>query len=187
MAPPNNNPINSMNKKLYIPLILVITFCIISCWKEKEKKVQQEQVESSVSIKESMKPENRVVNYDSLFNKLLPLGNLVLQNPSDTAHIRPLLDAAYDSVSGVFYCIGKGTMNPKLPEAAQQQAIKRAAQNTGMRWAIYLKSWQKGNMVSLDRNLSGQFSAGSTLLLEKNVGDTLFQLLSVSAEDINIL
>jgi hypothetical protein len=140
-----------------------------------------------VSIKESMKPEKRVINYDSLFNELLPLGNVILQNPSDTSHIRSLLHAAYDSISGVFYCVGKGTMNPNLPEAAQQQGIKRAAQNTGMRWAVYLKSWQDGNIVPLEKEISGKFSAGCTLLLEKSVGDTLYQLLSVSAGDVKVL
>ena len=174
--------------KITLPITIIIFFlCLLSCWKKKEKQAQQEQVESSVSIKEKMKPEKRVIDYDSLFNELLPLEDLIIQNPSDTSHIRDLLDAAYDSVSSVFYCIGKGTMNPKLPEAAQQQAIKRAAQNTGMRWAVYLKSWQEGNMVPLENKISGKFSAGSSLLLEKSVGDTLYQLLSVSADDVKVL
>ena len=176
-----------MNKKFTVTIILLLALCIISCWKEKKKQTQQEEVESSVLIKEAMKPEKRVIDYDSLFNELLPLEDLITQNPSDTAHIRHLLDAAYDSVSGVFYCIGKGTTNPKMPEAAQQQAINRAAQNTGMRWAVYLKSWQGGNMIPLDNKISGKFSAGSTLLLEKSVGDTLYQLLSVSADDVKVL
>lgn len=175
-----------MNSKLSIPII-IITLCIFSCWEEKEKKAQEKQGKSKVSIKETMKAQNRVINYDSLFKKLLPLENHIMSNPSDTDNIKRLLGAAYDSIGGIFYCVGKGTVNPKLPAAAQQQAIKRAAKNTGMRWAIYLKSWQSGNIVPVDKEISGKFSTGSTLLLEKSVGDTLYQLLSISAGDVKIL
>ena len=175
-----------MNSKLSIPII-IITLCIFSCREEKEKKSQEKQGKSKVSIKETMKAQNRVINYDSLFKELLPLENHIMSNPSDTDNIKRLLGAAYDSIGGVFYCVGKGTVNPKLPAAAQQQAIKRAAKNTGMRWAIYLKSWQSGNIVPVDKEISGKFSTGSTLLLEKSVGDTLYQLLSISAEDVKIL
>lgn len=175
-----------MNPKLSIPIIL-ITLCIFSCREKKEKKEQVVQQEHTMSIKETMKAQNRVINYDSLFNELLPLENHIMSNPSDTENIKRLLGAAYDSIGGVFYCVGKGTANPKLPAAAQQQAIKRAAKNTGMRWAVYLKSWQNGNIVPLDKEISGKFSAGSTLLLEKSVGDTLYQLLSISAEDVKVL
>ena len=175
-----------MNPKLSIPIFL-ITLCIFSCREKKEKKEQVVQQEHTMSIKEAMKAENRVINYDSLFNELLPLENHIMSNPSDTDNIKRLLGAAYDSIGGIFYCIGKGTTNPKLPVAAQQQAMQRAAKNTGARWSLYLKTWQDGNIIPFDKEISGKLLTGTSLLLEKSVGDTLYQLLSISAADVKIL
>ena len=175
-----------MNLKPSIPII-IITLCIFSCRKEKEKKEQVVQQEHTMSIKESMKAQNRVINFDSLLNELLPLEDYIMSNPSDTEHIKRLLDAAYDSIGGIFYCVGKGTVNPKLPVSAQQQAIQRAAKNTGARWSLYLKMWREGNIIPFDKEISGQLLTGTNLLIEKSVGDTLYQLLSISADDVRIM
>ena len=175
-----------MKPKCLIIFLLFFIF-FFSCREKKEKKEQVVQQEHTMSIKEAMKAENRVINYDSLFNELLPLENHIMSNPSDTEHIKRLLGAAYDSIGGVFYCVGKGTTNPNLPASAQQQAMQRAATNTGARWSLYLKTWQDGNIIPFDKEISGKLLTGTSLLLEKSVGDTLYQLLSISAADVKIL
>ena len=175
-----------MDLKLSIPIIL-ITLCIFSCWEKKEEKEQIVQQNQAISIKEAMKAQNRVINYDSLFNELLPLENHIMSSPSDTEQINNLLGVAYDSLGGLFYCIGKGTINPELPISAQQPAMQRAAKNTGVRWSLYLKTWQNGNIIPFDKEISGKLLSGTSLLLEKNIGDTLYQLLSISADAVKIL
>ena len=175
-----------MNLKLSIPIILIL-LTIFSCRKEKEVKEQVVHQEQVMLIKEAVKAQNRVINFDSLFNELLPLEDYIMSNPSDTEHIKRLLGAAYDSIGGVFYCVGKGTVNQKLPISAQHPAMQRAARNTGARWSLYLKTWQEGNVIPFDKEIKGKLLSGSELFLEKSAGDTLYQLLSISADDVKVL
>ena len=41
--------------------------------------------------------------------------------------------------------------------------------------------------IPFDKEISGKLLTGSKLLLEKSIGDTLYQLLSISADDVKVL
>ncbi len=168
--------------------IIITSLCIvliISCRDERNKTADDQKVASHELIEETK--DKKAVNYDSLFQKILPLQNSVMQNPDDRNAMQMLLDAVYDSETALLYCVGKGAANPKLPPAVQQQGMKRAAQLTGERWALYLTEWHKGNFVALTSPIAGNLSTGGTLLFEKTESDTLFLLLSVPVDSAHIL
>lgn len=158
---------------------------LISCRKEtKSAAAGQPAVLREISRE---KKGEKAINYDSLLQILLPLQKSVTQAPDDPNAMKNLCAAAFDAEERIFYCVGTGAANPTLPPAVQEQGMKRAARLTGKRWALYLNEWRRGNYVNITSPLSGKLSSVGEVVLEKVKGDTLYLLISLPAEGMNIL
>jgi hypothetical protein len=118
------------------------------------------------------------VKYDSLLKHLLLLQNTIYSSPRDLNGIPPLLKASFDSASGCFLVVGKGTHNKSLPEASWKQGRKIASSYDAKRWALYCKSWSRGNYSAFGTRISGEITY-SKILLERLENDTLYTLVSV--------
>jgi hypothetical protein len=127
------------------------------------------------------------VNHDSLLAVLRPREAAVLADPTSNAPLQALYTAANDSMHNLFYLIGKGVPNPKLPASVQNQSMQRASRISGERWALYFKALQTGTAVSLSTPLTGNLVAGSTLLCEITSNDTLYQLFSIPSDSIILI
>jgi hypothetical protein len=118
------------------------------------------------------------VDFESLMNRLRDLQDTMYADPANSRLIPPLVKAAFDSTTGCFHVVGKGCADSSYPAAAVKALQKTAARNDAMRWALYLKSWRRGDMRPLSRQVRGEI-AYSRVLFEKDTGDTLYQLLQV--------
>jgi hypothetical protein len=123
------------------------------------------------------------IKYDSLLTRLCVLQNTIYNNPHDVNNISPLLKASFDSSSGCFLVVGKGTNNKSLPESSWKQSRKIASSYDAKRWALYCKSWSLGNNRTFGTRISGEITY-SKILLEHLEGDTLFTLVSVPTGSI---
>ncbi len=171
----------------HLTLILILSIFFLFCREEIEEKTRSKPAGTTLTEKTALSARATISNYDSLLNILLPLANTVMQNPTNSSFAMELLDAAFHTEGGRFYCIGKGVVNPKHPAAAQQQGLKKAARHTGERWALYLKAWQSDSTLSFGTKLSGRLLHAGSVHVEKMMGDTLYQLLSVSADSVELL
>ena len=169
----------------YLCPILFIAICFFHC--RDEKKVQNEQTTTITQEKTVKGAHMKVSNFDSLLNTILPLENKIMTNPSDQQYINQLLEKAFNTETKEFYCVGKGIINSKQPLAAQHQGMRRAAKNTGERWALYLKAWQKDSLITLENEIAGKLHTTGTLLYEKIEGDTLYQLLAIPSDCVHLL
>jgi|WetSurMetagenome_2_1015567.scaffolds.fasta_scaffold00008_42 hypothetical protein len=116
---------------------------------------------------------------DSLLAAVLNLENRLRANYRDTKGTQELLRAAFDSVSGCFFTVGRGTFNHSHPGAAQETERTMAARLDAKRWALYLKSIALGrNAASFGGNIAGEVTYSSTLC-ERTNGDTLALLLKI--------
>ncbi len=167
--------------------VVIISLCFLFCREEIEEKTRSKPTGTTLTEKTAQSARATISNYDSLLNILLPLANEVMQNPANSSASKELLDAAFHTEGGRFYCIGKGTANPKMSAAAQRPGLRKAARHTGERWALYLKAWQNDNTLSFGTKLSGRLLHAGSIHIEKMMGDTLYQLLSVSADSVELL
>jgi hypothetical protein len=117
---------------------------------------------------------------DSLLSLLIKLENDVYAGlPSASADfLNELKKYSFDSSSGCFLTVGKGAFNKTFPEGAWDKGRKMAASYDGKRWALYLKAWQEGSAIVFGNKISGEVTY-SRILLERAVGDTLYQLIQV--------
>jgi hypothetical protein len=120
---------------------------------------------------------------DSLLSRILALENAVYCDPGNRSRIPGLVKASFDSSSGCFLVVGKGTHNKSLPESSWRQGRKIASAYDAKRWALYLKSWSLGSTARFGAKISGEITY-SRILLEKLEGDTLFTLVSVPTGSI---
>jgi len=164
---------------------IIFAFIIHNCREQKVKTVDDRNNSSSHDTALAINP--RIINYDSLLTQILDLQNALVQNPEDTHSIRQLLVVSFDSLQNLFYCAGKGVVNTKHPAEAQLIGMRRAAQNTAQRWALYLKAWQENTMIPFGVEISGNVMSGTAVLFEKTSGDTVYQLVSISPEKIRLL
>ncbi len=171
----------------FLTVILIPCMCFLFCREETEERARNKPTQTALTEKTVQSDLIFISNYDSLLNILLPLEDEVLRNPANTDPMKQLLDAAFHAEGGRFYCVGKGIVNPKHPASVQQQGMRKAARHTGERWTLYMKAWQAGDTVTLDKQLSGRLKTTSTLHFEKTSNDTLYQLLSVSADSVELL
>lgn len=169
----------------YLCPVLFIAICSFHC--RDEKKVQNEQTTTITQEKTVKGAHMKVSNFDSLLNTILPLENNIMTNPSDQQYINQLLEKAFNTETKEFYCVGKGVINPSHPIAIQHQGMRKAARHTGERWSLYLKAWQNGNTITLEKEISGKLQTASTLLYEKIEQDTLYQLLSIPSDSVHLL
>ena len=116
--------------------------------------------------------------YDSLLSRILVLENAIYNSPRDMNSIPPLLKASFDSSSGCFLVVGKGTHNKSLPESSWKPGRKIASAYDAKRWALYCKSWSLGNYRAFGSRISGEITY-SKILLERLENDTLYTLVSV--------
>jgi len=174
------------NKKFYPGfLVIIVLFLSFNCFEEEDGQPKGPQTKSPE--KTTKAAQQAVVNFDSLLAVILPIENEIMSNPSARPPVERLLGVAYNKDAGLFYCVGKGVINPKHPVASQQQGMRRAARSTGERWALYLKAWQKDSEITLENKISGKLQASVTLLYEKMEGDTLYQLLAIPSDSVQLL
>jgi len=127
--------------------------------------------------KNALSPDSITYNQ---FDSLLTIIE-TLQLNAQSGEKRPfeqLYKAAFDTISGCFQTVGKGLANLSYPEAAQAPSRKHAAKLNGEYWAARLKRWMDSDQKSVDTSFSAQILY-STILYEKEVGDTLFVLVLV--------
>jgi len=170
----------------YFPFgVAALMLLFLNCFEDNKGQSKEPQAESSRPSEEKNK--QIVANYDSLLQVILPIENKIMINPSAEEPRIRLIEAAYDKNSGLFYCVGKGVENPKQPLAAQHQGMRRAEKKNGERWALYLKAWQKGKKISIENTITGKLQTSGTLLYEKIEGDTLFQLIALPSDSVQLL
>jgi hypothetical protein len=116
--------------------------------------------------------------FDSLLSIILVLESAIYSQPRGKGHIPLLLKASFDSASGCFLVVGKGTHNKSMPESSWRQGRKIASAYDANRWALYLKAWSLGRTIAFGTRISGEISY-SKILLEKLENDTLYALVSI--------
>jgi hypothetical protein len=116
--------------------------------------------------------------YEFILSNLIVLEGAIYNDPHDAKKIMPLLKASFDSSSGCFLVVGKGTHNKSFPESSWKQGRKIASSYDAKRWALYCKVWSQGNQIAFGARISGEITY-SKILLERLDGDTLFTLVSV--------
>lgn len=107
---------------------------------------------------------------------------LVSENPRS---INKLVNRAFDTVTGCFYAVGKGTINPQFPVEAQNASRKSDAKLSGYQWAFCLKAWNSGKTASRNKPPSGQIFYSKSLY-EKKIEDTLYVLFEIPSGSIRL-
>ncbi len=153
--------------------------------KKKTTTTENTSIKASITKKAPVKYPKTFNSYDSLLNLLLSYEDKIMLDPDNMKITRLLMDAAIDSSAGLFYCVGKGIVNPDHPVAVQKQGMQKAAGYTGERWALYLKAWHTGQSISFGKEISGKIK-NCTTLFEKQSNDTLYQLLKIPIESVTI-
>jgi hypothetical protein len=114
------------------------------------------------------------------FDSLLTVIETLQQNArtADKKSFEELFNIAFDTISGCFQTVGKGLANPLFPVEAGMSSRKNAAKLNGEYWAALLKRWNNSNRKSITPKFEAQILY-STIVYEKEVGDTLFVLVQV--------
>lgn len=172
-----------------MPKILIVSTCLLAlffmfCDEPKNANSAQP---AKDTITQLTPPKIYEIDYDSLFTLILELQNSIERDPTNSVIIKQLLSAAYDTVENIYYCVGKGSANPKLPVATRYAGMRQAAQGTAQRWSLYLKSWQKSGSYKFGQKISGTIEQGSKMLLEKMESDTLYQLFYINSNAVSVL
>jgi hypothetical protein len=108
-----------------------------------------------------------------------------LRTAGDDSLKDALVAASWDSTAGGFICLGKGVVNPKLPQAVWHETQHKAALLTAERWALYLKKWRDKQYVATDHDISGQVVYHKEICAcEKE--DTLWQLVMIPLGSISV-
>jgi hypothetical protein len=117
---------------------------------------------------------------ESLVSLLIRFENDAYANHPSTGPVSlsELKKVSFDSTRGCFLVVGKGTFNKSHPEGTWDTGRKMAASGDAKRWALYLKAWRDGSTIDFGKKISGEVSY-SKILLERAVGDTLYQLVQV--------
>ncbi len=118
-----------------------------------------------------------------VMERLLQLQRELRTNGSNRVLAEKLKSLSFDTTSGCFLTVGKGTINPNHPASAQAAGRKLAAGYDGKRWAVYLKAWHTGNWVPFGDPVKGEV-VYSKILHETLSRDTLYQLLLVPVGSI---
>jgi hypothetical protein len=116
--------------------------------------------------------------YDSLLSRIIVLENAIYSNPHEVNNLSLLLKASFDSTSGCFLVVGKGTQNKSLPESSWKQGRKIASAYDAKRWALYCKTWSLGSVTPFGTKISGEIIY-SRILFERLMSDTLYTLVSI--------
>lgn len=154
--------------------LLFVAICI-GCKPEKKAAVEKEPQE-----RRQVQPTQDTLSAEECGRIMAKLDAVIrrVNAGNGEAEKKRLVTESWDSVGGGFLCMGKGVVNPKLPEAARSGAQRKAARLTAERWALYLKKWRDGVYVSPTRGIGGEI-AYSRELCRRNDEDTLFLLLQV--------
>jgi len=107
---------------------------------------------------------------------------LFSENPK---FIKRLIYYALDTATGCFYTVGKGTINTQYPLEAQDVSRKSAAKLNSEQWALCLKAWNTGIIVSRTRPPSGQIFYSKSLY-EEVYKDTLYALFETPVGSIRL-
>lgn len=168
--------------KLYALAILVFVLAAVSC-RENPSPVQKNGMHASADILQSRPAYDTAAHNDSLLATLRAQQDSIYSAPQKTDLIASFLLRAFDTVSGCFFVVGKGTHSTGLPEASWGQGRKIAASYDGKRWALYCKTRSQGGKIPFGKPVSGNISYSKTIF-EKLIGDTLFQLIMVPTGSI---
>ncbi|MGB7569829.1 MAG: hypothetical protein WBM07_18345 [Chitinivibrionales bacterium] len=161
--------------KLHALAILVFVVAVVSCRKNPSP-AQKNNGHASTAVLQSRPAYDTAAHNDSLLTTLRELQDSIYSAPQKTDLIASFLHRAFDTVSGCFFVVGKGTNSTDLPEASWDRGRKIAASYDGKRWALYCKTWAQGGKIPFGKPMSGNISYSKTVF-EKLIGDTLFQLI----------
>ncbi|MBD3322222.1 MAG: hypothetical protein GF350_14075 [Chitinivibrionales bacterium] len=164
--------------KQIIAAILAVSALFVSCREKENETKKAPKGKADTTVRQSTGRRDFSLDTAALFNRLLALEDSVRKESSNRELIEKLLETSFDSISGSFYSVGKGIANPEHPDAARQQARKRAAVTDARRWALYLKSWHHGSDISFGDSISGKITY-SSVIAERDGKDTLLQLVQV--------
>ncbi|MBD3344981.1 MAG: hypothetical protein GF401_07960 [Chitinivibrionales bacterium] len=162
-------------KQITAAILVILPFMLL-CKEEKDRTKTERITKAQTGTENSLNTAATRLDTAEVFQTVLALEDSLRKERGNTDLIARLLKASYDSSSGSFYTVGKGVKNPKLPQAAQQQAQERSAQLDAKRWTLYLKRWHTGSSTSFGDSIGGEITY-SMIVDEKMNNDTLLQLV----------
>jgi hypothetical protein len=159
-------------------VFLALSLCFFSCKEEQQVKT------APPAARAQPKPAARSVPRPGL-NDLRALQARTEENKAGRAAIDKLLQVSFDPVSGCFFIVGTGVSNNALPRAAHRAARQKAALNTALRWALYLKAWHTGKHIAFGSPIEGHVAYHS-VVSEQVRGDTLFLIVQVPVGSVEL-
>ncbi|MBN1759032.1 MAG: hypothetical protein JW863_11980 [Chitinispirillaceae bacterium] len=156
-------------------ILLVPVIMVFSCKRESARKnaARNDTAATAAANGASVAP----VDYQEVYNRVTAAIER-LTTDSDTVAKSTIVTAAWDSVSGGFYCPGKSFANPRLPEAARKEAASKAARLTARRWALLFSLWRRGDFRNGNTSVQGQVT-WDDVVMEHHSGDTVTALVLV--------
>jgi len=163
-----------MMKQLKLVVLLASMLLFLSC----KHDMPREWSKISKTIVKNTQPPDSIESkrFDSLLTVIEPLQQHA--RTTDKKSFEKLFSIAFDTISGCFQTVGKGLANPLFPVEARMSGRKNAAKLNGEYWAALLKCWNNSDRKSVTPKFEAQILY-STILYEKEVGDTLFVLVQV--------
>ncbi|MFW5960352.1 MAG: hypothetical protein ACOCSE_04465 [Chitinivibrionales bacterium] len=176
-------------------VIMSALLALLSCREEKNETETSIQGDKKEGIQKNSSEETKndsltdrgmrfssEVECSTFLRSLLSLQRGVRSDPGDTAVYDSLLETAYDTAWKTFYCAGTGIKNPKIPGG--MNSVRRTAEITGKRWALYEKLWQEGSQgIRFGDTIKGSINE-ITQLCSFTSGDTLYLLLQIHEDDV---
>lgn len=161
-------------KPLKLSVLIVITLLFLSC----KHDTPREWVRISKTFSKNTQPPDSIER--KRFDSLLISIETFQQNARTTEinSLEQLYKAAFDTNCGCFLTVGKGLANSSFPDEARMSSRKNAAKLNGEYWAALLKNWNSSDQKSVISTFEARILY-STILYEKEIGDTLFVLVQV--------
>jgi hypothetical protein len=161
-------------KPLKLSVLLAITLLFLSC----KHDMPREWSRIAKTFSKNIQPPDSIEL--KRFDSLMKIVETLQQNARTTENnsLEQLYAAAFDTISGCFQTVGKGLSNPSFPVEARMSSRKNAAKLNGEYWAALLKFWNNTDQKSVTPKFEARILY-STILYEKEIGDTLFVLVQV--------
>lgn len=164
----------SSNQSVILPLLLAIV--LAGCRDDQMAQEGYDQARAEPIAEQPSDQDFVQVDTARTLERLLDLQATVYSKKDDLNAAQALLSFSFDSTTGCFLTVGKGTINPAHPASARKAGRKLAAGYEGKRWGLYLKVWYSGTWIPFGTPIEGEV-VYSKVLHERIANDTLYQLM----------